>query len=101
MLLCLNKGFLQISDNVNNTVLVSVKDKKHLETYFPKETILSDSPDNYYVIINNEVLAKWLYNYSMTEINYTNFKDSVVDNLLHDFYCRIWNFGYNILALGQ
>ena len=98
MWLCLNKGFFIISENEDAIKLTigSVK-KEHLSTYFPKETIREHS---HYCSINidKEDFADWLFYYTMNDVCYTNFKNSVKDYSLHDFYCLVWTFGFDLLS---
>lgn len=98
MWFCLNNAFLSVVENKDNPeeLMVRARKQRHLENVFPdkKDQIYSVPHSDYAVRIkiSREEFAN-LIKEKILNINYTNFKDSVVDDGLHDFYLDVWQSG--------
>lgn len=96
MWLCLSDGFLSVvkHSKIPNAFLIRSREITHLQKYFPEYTIDSDSGTDYRyrIIVPKEKFLEFLFHY-VNDIKYTNFKSSVKNNKLHDFYMDIWCLG--------
>lgn len=94
MWLILSDGFLSaVVDKQDPEVIqVRARRKEHLTRYFPtKEVVTHDHRDyQFRVIVNRQELAAMLLQY-VEDMQYSNFKDSVEDQKLHDACFRVWN----------
>lgn len=98
MWICLNNGFLMVSEFSSDCFLIESVKEEHLIVNFPH--IDTTKNEEYYsLVIEKVAFATWLFNYTMKDITYTNFKNSVKDKSLHDFYCVVWSYGMSILGL--
>lgn len=98
MWICLNNGFLMISEYSSDCFLVEALKEEHLKLNFPHVEIKKNE-EYYSLVIEKVAFATWLFNYTMKDINYTNFKNSVKNKSLHDFYCLVWSYGLSFLGL--
>lgn len=94
MWLSLNKGFLSIVDKAKDPecLLVRSRVEQHLKNYFPDAEIVKTIGNDYLfrAEIPRTVVAEMLVK-QVTELDYSNFKDSVRDNELHHAYASVWN----------
>jgi hypothetical protein len=93
MWICLNNSFLSIvSDNKNpNLLLVRARKKGDIEAVFPN-TIVNENVGTDYKYrssIDRRTVAYVLADLALN-IDYGNFKNSVVDPDRHDAYFDIW-----------
>ena len=93
MWICDNEGFLSIVSNWNDddTLLVRARSEKHLKNLFPYCEMFTDAEADYpfRAYINRDEVAEVIA-MRLAEAEYTNFKDSVKDDDLHDAYVNIW-----------
>lgn len=100
MWICLNNAFLSaIEDRYdNNYLMVRARIKKHLEDVFSNRlTEIFSIPNSDYawrIRILKSDYADIISKKILEEITYDNFKNSVNDDLLHDWYYKIWYHGY-------
>ena len=97
----MNDGFISAVENAFNpdNVLVRARKIEHLENIFPERA------DEIYTVPNSDYavridilkaeFAKVVTN-RILNINYNNFKNSVVDGELHDMYLNVWHLGYQM-----
>lgn len=87
-------GFVSIvqdSQNIGN-LLVRARVREHLQALFPKVAI-SVTPDADYgfrATVNRKIVAKVVTD-QVNAIDYTNFKDTVVDPDYHSACLRVWS----------
>ena len=93
MWICDNEGFLSIVKNWNDedTLLVRARSEEHIKNTFPYCEMFTDAEADYpyRAYINRDEVAEVIA-MRLAEIDYTNFKDSVVDDDLHDAYVNMW-----------
>ena len=97
MWICLNNSFLSIvSDNKNpDLLLVRARKKGDIEAVFPN-TIVNENIGTdykYRSFIDRRTVASVLADLALN-IDYDNFKNSVVDPDRHDAYFDIWTTMY-------
>jgi hypothetical protein len=106
MWLCLREGFLSVVANKDydpkvdtSELIVRARVKEHISNYFPKVKILEWKGTDYRfrAFISKDELKSVLATY-VDELYYTNFKDSVKDDKLHDFYLSVWYEGVKSFA---
>ena len=111
MWLCTNYGFFSAvkvnpmyanggGDNApDETYAVRARERKHLKEAFNNKTIYAYpySDYEYRVYLTESELQKFLLD-QVTKIDYTNFKNSVKDTKLHDFFNGIWYLGVKYLG---
>ena len=101
MWFCNNDGFISAvadsSDPTGNTLKVRARFRRDLEDIFPDKEIVEDAGTDYKyrVFITKQELAEIMYE-RILNIDYTNFKNSVARNDLHDLYDQFWWAGYNM-----
>lgn len=99
MWICLNNAFLSIVAHRNDESLLLVRARVmgHIERVFPKAkvTITEDADYRYRAEVRRDVVGEMLFDKAQ-EITYTNFKNSVVDKLLHDAYMAFWSVMYRL-----
>lgn len=97
MWVCLNDAFVSAveSDTDPNILKVRARKREHLTTLFPGKKIYSSKNTDYAyrVFVGRKAFAKLVANRVM-DINYGNFKDSVLDDELHDLYADFWTLHY-------
>lgn len=106
MWLCTNKGFFSIAkingrytkygDNAEGeTFNVRSREKSHLQQAFKDKEIYQypDSDYQYRVYLTPAELNEFLLR-EASNVTYSNFKNSVIDKLLHKFYNNIWWLGF-------
>jgi len=93
MWICFNDGFVSAvnSDTDPNILKVRARKKEHLQKLFPGKKIFSSKNTDYAyrVFVARKAFAKMVADRVM-DIDYDNFKDSVVDDKLHDLYADFW-----------
>ena len=98
MWFCFNDGFCSAVQDRNspNGLVVRARRRKDIENIFPdKEIIVGGSTDyNYRVYCSKKEFAD-IVNDSIMNINYPNFKDSVMDDDLHNLYGKFWTLHYS------
>lgn len=105
MWLCTNYGFFSVvknhkdyTDNKPEEIFaVRSRDESHLKKAFPDKKIYKYPFTDYgfRIFCTQEELNSFMLS-TVDRINYTNFKNSVKDEKLHDFFLKIWEAGYNI-----
>lgn len=97
MWICFNDGFVSVvKDKLNiNELVIRARRKDILETLLPgKEiTTLTVSDYKYRTYCSKEEFSKLLVD-RVSDIEYTNFKDSTTDPDLHDLYGDMWQLHY-------
>lgn len=97
MWFCFNDGFISaVADKLGiNELVVRSRRREILEILFPEKEIveLTVSDYKYRTYCTKKELSEILVD-RIDEIDYTNFKDSVVDNDLHDLYGDFWELHY-------
>lgn len=94
MWICLNDAFLSVvSKNCKpDQLLVRARVKGHIEAVFP-DAVVSESTTTdyrYRAVVSRIEVADALIGQVMS-LDYSNFKNSVRDNRLHDAYAAFWN----------
>ena len=94
MWICTNKGFISVVAHWDdkNKLLVRARRKECLNYLFP-DTEITETPnaDYRFRITQDKETFKTTLNKEIDNIDYTNFKNSVMDNDLHDAYFSIWS----------
>jgi hypothetical protein len=99
MWLMQNDGFISAvldpSDPTGQKLIIRARMQEHLENQFPNKEIIKNAGTDYKyrIFITKQELADLMVERIM-DINYTNFKNSVGDDRLHDMYADIWTVGY-------
>lgn len=97
MWICFNDGFISVvKDKLNlDELVIRARRKDILETLFPgKEiTTLTVSDYKYRTYCSKEEFSKLLVD-RVSDIEYTNFKDSTTDPDLHNLYADMWQLHY-------
>lgn len=92
MWICFNDGFVSavVSDNPEE-LKVRARRREHLETLFPTKTIHVDNMTDYKyrIFCSKEEWAEVVLD-RINNMKYDNFKNSVVDDELHDLYENFW-----------
>ena len=93
MWVCLNNAFVSAveSDTDPNILKVRARKREHLETLFPGKKIHASKNTDYAyrVFVGRKAFSK-LVAQKVMDIDYSNFKDSVEDDRLHDLYADFW-----------
>jgi hypothetical protein len=111
MWLCLNYGFFSVvkvdpryADSGDNKLdeifAVRARQKSHLIQAFGNEKLIFEYPYSdyeYRVYLTQQELHLFVLR-AVDNIQYTNFKNSVKDNKLHDFFVGIWHLGVKYLS---
>lgn len=106
-----NKGFYSIAripseflngrgdNNAGEEYALRSRDISYLKSQFPDKKIFEYpfSDYQYRVYLSKKELTEFMLD-KIHEINYDNFKNSVVDHKLHYFYMKVWEIGVNILS---
>lgn len=102
-----SKGFISVvqSDQDPDTFVVRARNRKHLEELFPKEQIvvLLGRDYGFRCFVDKMDFLEFMIK-AVDNIDYTNFKDSIVDDNYHDACLRVWSvmYGYqNAQELGR
>jgi hypothetical protein len=103
MWLCFNNAFVSAVAHHSqpDMLVVRARMKEHLENLFPdmKDRIIM-APERDYrwrVLVDRKQFADLVAS-RIEEISYTNFKDSVKDDELHDMYLTWWSDHYQLQA---
>jgi hypothetical protein len=98
MWICLNDAFVSaVADHKNPRMLkVRARKRQHLEKLFPGVKIQGSARTDYgwRVLVTKQAFAA-LVSQRIHGIDYDNFKDSVVDDKLHDLYADMWQLHYD------
>ena len=93
MWICLNDGFISAVQTEDNPNLLKVRARRieHLKSIFPGHKIqISKGTDyKYRVFVTKDEMEKVMLS-RIKNIDYSNFKNSVKDNDLHDLYEGFW-----------
>ena len=93
MWVCFNDAFISAveSDTDPSILKVRARKREHLTTLFPGKKIYASKESDYAyrVFVGRKAFARLLIN-RVADIDYNNFKDSVVDDKLHDLYADFW-----------
>ncbi len=93
MWIMMNDSFLSIVESKDkDTLLVRARVKGHIEAIFPgvKVTETKTSDYHYRTYLPRGIVARVIAN-EVIRITYPNFKDSVVDDDLHNAYLKCWS----------
>jgi hypothetical protein len=97
MWICFNDGFVSVvKDKLNiDELVIRSRRKEILEKLFPdnKITTLTVSDYKYRTYCSKENWSKILVD-RVSDIGYTNFKDSTINNDLHELYADMWTLHY-------
>jgi hypothetical protein len=96
--LCFNNAFVSVTRDDNNParVMVRARNPDHLKALLGPEVNIRVTPDSdyhYRTFVDRKVWADLVSRHIM-DIDYGNFKASVVDTDLHDMYIDFWNAHY-------
>ena len=100
MWLMQNDGFISAvrdwNDPTGQSLVIRARMREHLENQFPDEEIveMKGSDYKYRIFTTKQKLADLMVERIMG-IDYTNFKNSVRDDRLHEMYADIWSVGYS------
>lgn len=98
MWICFNDAFVSAVEDKNdrNMLKVRARNVEHLEALFPGKEIIVTYDSDYIarVVVSKKEFAK-LVAKSVEGINYGNFKDSVLDEDLHNVYAKFWGIHWN------
>lgn len=103
MWICANDGFVSAVQHRNDPdmLMVRARDEQHLFNLFPgrEDQVYSvDGSDyGYRIEVSKEYFAE-IISERIEDIDYSNFKNSVIDKKLHSFYERVWYVGLQILG---
>lgn len=94
MWLCFNDAFLSVVqlDQDPKVLMVRARSHKHLQNVFGNVHKIHITPENdyrYRIYINRQELMSIL-EARVWNLNYSNFKDSVQENKLHNMYTEFW-----------
>lgn len=93
MWICFNDGFVSIVNDFSNENMLLVRSRRRdiLEKLFPKENIVEGAGTDYKyrMFVEKEKVVE-VIKQRLLNITYGNFKNSVVDNDLHDLYGTFW-----------
>ena len=99
MWLCLSESFLSIVSHYDDPtkLLVRARAKGHIEAVFPNAKVYRRKGSDYLyrADIAREEVAK-VIGERVTDIDYTNFKNSVKNWALHDAYAGFWTIMYGL-----
>lgn len=94
MWVCLNNAFLSIvhKDCAPDELLVRARRPGDIERVFPDAEVTDSWGTDYQfrAIVKREQVADAMISLAMT-VDYSNFKNSVRDDKLHDAYSRFWH----------
>lgn len=98
MWLCFNDGFVSAveDENDDDRLVVRARRKQDIKNIFPNETVYENvgTDYKYRVYCSKKDFAKIVSDRIKKEIDYTNFKNSVVDNDRHQLYADFWSLHY-------
>ena len=108
MWLCTNRGFYSVvkidprygeqGDNTKDEIYaVRARSEKHLHCFNKKVFVYPYSDYEFRVYLTESELQSWVLK-EVNRIDYTNFKNSVKDDRLHDFFVGIWHLGVKYLS---
>ena len=101
MWICLNNGFVSAVEDFNDKtrLLIRARRKEHLTDNFHGFDVieLDDADYRYRISISKEEYADRIHAKIMN-IDYPNFKNSVMDEDLEAMYHKFWYFGYQLQA---
>lgn len=95
----MNDGFVSVVRNPDypGKLMIRARNKAHLESIFPKKKnkIINSKKNDYAwrMFVDEEEFAQMMKE-RILNIDYSNFKNSVVDNDLHDLYADFWGLHY-------
>lgn len=97
MWICVNDGFVSIVEDyhIPGNVLVRGRRHKDVNNFVHGQKPITKTPNNdyhYRTTITKFELIGFLVN-AVEKINYTNFKNSTKDKVLHGFYNDVWYVG--------
>lgn len=99
MWICMNDGFLSVvhKDGAPNEMCVRARRKEHLERVFPGAKIIETKGNDYRfrAFIDKNEVAKVIAD-RITNIDYTNFKDSVKEKDMKKLYGEVWSTMYDL-----
>ncbi len=95
----MNTGFVSVvqdkHDETGETLIVRARAREILEELFPTYNILETPTADYkYRVFCGKADFAVLTLKKILDIDYTNFKDSVVDHDLHHLYTQVWYEGF-------
>jgi hypothetical protein len=97
MWVCFNDGFVSAVEHRQDPSMLMVRARREeiLQSLFPGvEIVLGGSTDyQYRVVVTKEAFAAVLSD-RVSEISYSNFKNSVEDEELHDLYRQFWELHF-------
>jgi hypothetical protein len=92
MWICFNDAFISVvASDLPDELMVRARNGEHLKNLFPDAKVII-TPHNDYrfrIFVKKETFAAMVVD-RIGEINYTNFKNSVKENRLHDLYLQFW-----------
>jgi hypothetical protein len=93
MWLMLNDAFLSIvsKDCARDELLVRARRQGDIEKIFPKAKVTRNTRSDYLfrAVIKRSVVEAAMVG-ELRRVTYSNFKDSVTEDLLHNAYLRVW-----------
>lgn len=93
MWLCFSDAFVSaVADRNSDCLLVRARRREHLQNLFGREVQISVSAGTdykYRVVVDRATLSDVVQKVLMN-LRYTNFKQSVVDQALHNLYGEFW-----------
>lgn len=99
MWICLNDAFLSIVSKSckPDELLVRARRKGDIERVFPGVQVRESEHTDYRfrAVVKRELIAKALTD-QVKQIAYSNFKDSVRNDSLHDAYSKVWAAMYRL-----
>ena len=97
MWICHNQGFISIVESREpDVMMVRARKWEHLRDIFGPHERIHVTPNNDYrfrVFVPRTELAELLAQ-MVIDVDYTNFKNSVVDDELHDLYAKFWQLHF-------
>jgi hypothetical protein len=93
MWVCLNDAFVSIvaTPRVKDHLMVRARRRSHLKNLFPRaKLIITKDADYRYRVVVPKAEVTALLVARVQGLSYTNFKDSVKDDDLHDMYLDMW-----------
>jgi hypothetical protein len=99
MWLFTSDGFVSIvadkDDTRGDRLLVRARDKMHITNVFPDAEVFSKQPSDYQwrAWVSREDVADAMMR-QVQGLDYTNFKDSIIDDRYHDACLDVWGAMY-------